>query len=209
MRVLSLSTQLGRGQAMLAGAATGGATVGGVSAATGYRSNEQIMWDAVSGAAGGLLDGFGAVPKASTKMPLVGDTANMVETPRYVSPTEAAIADGTFNRAKEYSPTPRWVSKKSASSLDVETTTGTVNTRLVQVDQLQDAAEYSKFVKRGRIVLPDNAKVTYIPEDDLVVAVKGALDTPAGQAELLRELGARASAARVLGAETVFDMSVS
>lgn len=69
VRVLSLSTQLGRGQAMLAGAAMGGATVGGVSAATGYRSNEQIMWDAVSGAAGGLLDGFGAVPKAAKRLP--------------------------------------------------------------------------------------------------------------------------------------------
>ena len=206
VRVLSLGTQLGRGSAMLTGAAIGGATVGGVSAATGYRSNEQIMWDAVSGAAGGLLDGFSAVPKASTRMPLVGDAVNTVEVPRYVSPTEAAIAAGNFNRLKEYSPTPRWVPKKSARSLDVETTTGTANTRLIQVDRLQDAAEYSRFVKSGRVVLPDNAKVTYIPEDDLVIAVKGALDTPEGQAELLRELGARASAARVLGAETVFDM---
>lgn len=71
VRALRLSTQLGRGQAMLTGAAIGGATVGGVSAATGYRSNEQIMWDAVSGAAGGLLDGFGAVPRANAAIPKV------------------------------------------------------------------------------------------------------------------------------------------
>lgn len=71
VRTLSLSTQLGRGSAMLTGAAIGGTTVGSISAATGYRSNEQIMWDAVSGAAGGLLDGFRAVPRANAAMPTV------------------------------------------------------------------------------------------------------------------------------------------
>lgn len=80
VRTLSLSTQLGRGSAMLTGAAVGGATVGGVSAATGYRSNEQIMWDAVSGAAGGLLDGFGAVPKANAAIPKVPSTVGAVPT---------------------------------------------------------------------------------------------------------------------------------
>lgn len=78
VRTLSLGTQLGRGQAMLTGAAIGGVTVGGVSAATGYRSNEQIMWDAVSGAAGGLLDGFRAVPRANAAMPTVPQATGAV-----------------------------------------------------------------------------------------------------------------------------------
>ena len=98
VRALSLATQLNRGGAMLSGAAIGGVTVGGVSYATGQRSNEQIMWDAVSGTVGGLLDGFGAVPKASTTIPQVPASASLPNVPsNNVLPANVVTAIDRFN----------------------------------------------------------------------------------------------------------------
>jgi len=98
VRALRLSTQLSRGQAMLTGAAIGGVTVGGVSYATGHRSNEQMMWDAVSGIAGGLLDGFGAVPKAHATIPQVPASASLHNVPsNSVLPANVVAAIDSFN----------------------------------------------------------------------------------------------------------------
>lgn len=70
VRTIGLSTKLGRAELATVGAGLGAGTVGGTSYALG-RSNEQVLWDAVGGAVGGLLDGFTAAPKASATLPTV------------------------------------------------------------------------------------------------------------------------------------------
>lgn len=70
------------------GAALGGTVVGSTSYALG-RSNEHVLWDAVGGAVGGLLDGFTAVPKAAATLPTVPNAGTQ--------PQAAQAAISSFN----------------------------------------------------------------------------------------------------------------
>lgn len=88
VRTIGLGTKLGRVELAVVGAGVGAGTVGGTSYALG-RSNEQVLWDAVGGAVGGLLDGFTAVPKASATLPTVPNAGTQ--------PQAAQAAVSTFN----------------------------------------------------------------------------------------------------------------
>ena len=89
VRTIGLTTRIGapyspsviagtRRSLATGGAVLGGAVVGGTSYSLG-RSNEQVLWEAVGGAVGGLLDGFTAIPKASRTMPTVPNAAEQPE----------------------------------------------------------------------------------------------------------------------------------
>lgn len=89
VRTIGLTTRIGtpyapsviagtRRSLATGGAVLGGAFVGGTSYSLG-RSNEQVLWEAVGGAVGGLLDGFTAIPKASRTLPTVPNAAEQPE----------------------------------------------------------------------------------------------------------------------------------
>lgn len=85
----SHSVIAGTGRSLAAGGAVlGGAVVGGTSYSF-DRSNEQVLWDAVGGAVGGLLDGFTAVPKAAATLPTVPNAGTQ--------PQAAQAAISSFN----------------------------------------------------------------------------------------------------------------
>ena len=88
VRIIGLTTKLGRAELATVGAGIGAGTVGGTSYALG-RSNEQVLWDAVGGAVGGLLDGFTAVPKAAATLPTVPNVGTQ--------PQAAQAAISSFN----------------------------------------------------------------------------------------------------------------
>lgn len=88
VRTIGLTTKLGRAELATVGAGLGAGAVGGTSYALG-RSNEQVLWDAVGGAVGGLLDGFTAVPKAAATLPTVPNAATQ--------PQAAQAAISSFN----------------------------------------------------------------------------------------------------------------
>ena len=89
VRTIGLATRIGapyspsviagtRRSLATGGAVLGGAVVGGTSYSLG-RSNEQVLWEAVGGAVGGLLDGFTAIPKASRTLPTVPNATEQPE----------------------------------------------------------------------------------------------------------------------------------
>ena len=99
VRIIGLTTRIGapyspsviagtRRSLAAGGAVLGGAVVGGTSYSLG-RSNEQVLWEAVGGAVGGLLDGFTAIPKAASTMPTVPNAATQ--------PQAAQAAISSFN----------------------------------------------------------------------------------------------------------------
>lgn len=211
VRTIGLATRIGapyspsvvagtRRSLAAGGAVLGGTVVGGTSYALG-RTNEEVLWDAVGGAVGGLLDGFTAVPKASVVMPTVGNPK-----PAIFDDTTDAIVSGKFNRPDldlQDSPVPYY---RDVRGKRVRVEPGSAGHVTREVQDITEVGKYSRLVKSGRLVLPKDAPVVYIPEEDALYITKGALDTPEGQGALLRELGARATASRVLGKETVLDM---
>lgn len=200
VRTIGLGTKLGRAELATVGASLGAGTVGGTSYALG-RSNEQVLWDAVGGAVGGLLDGVTYAPKVSRVMPTVHNPKPVV-----FDDTTDAILSGKFNRPNldlQDSPVP-YYREVRGKRVRVEPSSARHVTREVQ--DIAEVGQYSRLVKSGRLVLPKDAPVVYIPEEDALYITKGALDTPEGQGALLRELGVRATASRVLGKETVLDM---
>lgn len=99
VRTIGLTTRIGapyapsviagtRRSLAAGGAALGGTVVGGTSYALG-RTNEEVLWDAVGGAVGGLLDGFTAVPKAAATLPTVPNAGTQ--------PQAAQAAISSFN----------------------------------------------------------------------------------------------------------------
>lgn len=88
VRTIGLTTRLGKAELSTVGAGIGAGVVGGTSYALG-RSNEQVLWDAVGGAVGGLLDGFTAVPKAAATLPTVPNAGTQ--------PQAAQAAISSFN----------------------------------------------------------------------------------------------------------------
>lgn len=200
VRTIGLTTKLGRAELATVGAGLGAGTVGGTSYALG-RSNEQVLWDAVGGAVGGLLDGITYAPKVSRVMPTVHNPKPVV-----FDDTTDAVLSGKLNRPNldlQDSPVP-YYREASGKRVRVEPSSARHVTREVQ--DIAEVGQYSRLVKSGRLVLPKDAPVVYIPEEDALYITKGALDTPEGQGALLRELGVRATASRVLGKETVLDM---
>ena len=99
VRTIGLATRIGapyapsviagtRRSLAAGGAALGGTVVGGTSYALG-RTNEEVLWDAVGGAVGGLLDGLTAVPKAAATLPTVPNAGTQ--------PQAAQAAISSFN----------------------------------------------------------------------------------------------------------------